>query len=280
MNKFINSTILALAVIAVLSYGNFANAQNATNYRHDREHFFPGLGVRAHIGLGLPLVGRSAVVTSPTVVTTPSTSTTVTATPTAVVHRDFDRYHNWAFAHRDHFLFLNNRYIVLPSTVACPLGSQLNPLTGECQVVNQVILQQQAPVIQQEQIQVDPSTIVDNSATTVVQGQTSVVGQPVVSCPQGTLVNGQCVIETQSQQVIAPNVSCAVGTLVNGQCVEQQQQIVVGQSCGCPAGSTSVNGQCVVSALPSQVTVGTTPGEIIVLGHHFHHEGDLGFLRR
>lgn len=270
MNKFINSTILALAVIAVLSYGNFANAQNATNYRHDRDHFFPGIGVRAHLGLGLPLVGRSAVVSSPTVLTTPST--TVTATP--IIHRDFNRFHDFARLHNDHFLFLNGQYVVLPGYSQCPAGTQLSA-TGECVIVNQVLVQQAAPTILQEQVQVPTATATVDQST-----QTSVVGQPVVSCPQGTLVNGQCVIETQSQQVIAPNVSCAVGTLVNGQCVEQQQQIVVGQSCGCPVGSTSVNGQCVVSALPSQVTVGTTPGEIIVLGHHFHHEGDLGFLRR
>lgn len=277
MNKSIHSIAIAFAVIAVLSFGmtTYAHAQNATtpvrDHDRDRDHFgiLGGFNrlvnpyVREHLGVGVlgSTVGGTVVAN------------------TGVVRPDFDRYHNWAFAHHDHFLYFGNRYIVLPSTVACPPGSQLNAVTGECQVVNQVILTQQAPIIQQEQVQVDPSQIVSQASTaTVVQGQTTVVGQPIVTCPQGSLQNGQCVVQTQSQQIVAPNVSCAVGSLVNGQCVEQQQQIVVGQSCGCPDGASAVNGQCVVNALPSQVQT-ISPGEIVILGHHFHHEGGFPWAR-
>lgn len=277
MNKFIHSTIVALAVLAILSYGtSFAHAQtNSTSYPrdHDRDHF----GVRGHFGLG-PLLGLRHL----PVVVNPSTTvvTTTPSTTTPVIHRDFDRFHNFALNHRDHFLLFGGRYVILPGFSACPLGTQLNQFTGECQVVNQVILQQQAPIIQQQQIQVDPSTIVQAPQSTTTVTTNSVA--PIITCPAGsTQVNGQCQVTTESTQTVAPLLSCQDGfSLSGGQCVEQQQQIVVGQSCGCPAGSVAnSNGQCVVSALPSQVTVGTLPSEIIVLGHHFHHEGNLPWIR-
>lgn len=264
MNKAINSIAIALAVIAVLSFGmtSFAQAQNATNYgRHDfgRDHFGLGLHVGVPIVRGATTV-LGATVANPTVATT-------------VVNPTVTRFHDFAFAHHEHFIILNGQSVYLPETVACPPGSSL--VGVQCVVNNQVLIQQAAPSIIQEQVQTAPT----ETESTVVTGQTSVIGSPIVTCPQGNLVNGQCVIETQQQQVIAPNVSCAVGTLVNGQCVEQQQQITVSPTCGCPEGSITSGSQCIVNALPSQVTTGSVAGEIIIAGHHFHHEGVLPFLR-
>jgi len=162
-----------------------------------------------------------------------------------------------------HYIILNGQQVVLPGTIACPPGSQ--PVGDQCVIV--------APTI----VQVESQTILGEAVTAPSATTSSIVSAPVVTCPSGQLVNGQCVSTTTT--AVPPVVTCPTGQLVNGQCVEQQQQIVVGQVCGCPTGSSSINGQCVLSALPSQVTVGTVPGEIIVLGHHYHHEGELPFAR-
>lgn len=268
---YIKSMLALAAILVTLGMTHQAYAQNATNFRH-HDHFFGpfGLGVRSHIGLGnvLPALGVNDRFHHDT--------TTVT---TGNVRPDFHRFHDYAFAHRQHFIFLQNRYVLLPETVGCPPGSSLNILTGECVVYQPTIIQQAAPTILSESVQAP-----DLSATTATLTTTSSVA-PTVTCPAGSTLQADntCTVTTTSQSTVPAIISCPVGTqLQNGQCVQVQQQIVVDPlPCPqCPVGSTLINGQCIISALPSQVTVGTTPNELIILGnHYFHHGGPLAFLR-
>lgn len=288
-SRLMNNSIFIAAIFAATMLtlaAPMAHAQNATTgtqpqgFRHgfgghERgfEHGFLGLGVgvRSHIGLGLPIVGSNVG----------GNAVVVAGAGGGQVQ---PRIHDFAREHHDHFIFLNNRYVYLPQTVQCPGGSTL--IGDQCVVQSQILVQQEAPTILAEQApQIQGQTVpeVTTGQSTAVTTQTQEVA-PTITCPTGSSLsaNGQtCEQSTTTLEQIQPIITCPSGTTQQGTtCIQQEQQIVVQPSCGCPDGSTASGSQCIVNAFPNAVIQGSAPDEIIVSGHHFHHEGELPFLRR
>jgi hypothetical protein len=279
MNKQILIAIFVAAALTIAipstTTSIAAHAQNATAPTTGFRHGFHGfLGSGGHFGGG-NVLGLGANLRLPTIATAHVGAGLVGVTGVGGGGGAFAR------AHHEHFIFLNNRYVYLPESVACPGGTQLTS-DGQCAIITgqETIVQQEAPTILAEQAAPTASVTTAGSESTITTTQQV---SPIVTCQAGsTLVGNLCQTSQTTVQNSAPVITCPSGTLLQGPtCIQQQQQIVVAPlPCPqCPDGSTMTNGQCVVSALPSQVIVGSTPGEIIVSGHHFQHQGLLPFLR-